>query len=296
MRSSILKTIAHDLAEELLSHYSNIRVKFLHQGLAWYSIDHLYDVDILLVFSEDYDLFRVMPWFQDSLPSNTMNSNTSQPCAEYRSRRLKSTLITIAWIYDHVDQWLVKPWFGHFDHLLTSSDLANKFLHKLSSTIGFPLRCIIACPNVKDRKIDRSNPSFESRSVVPIHFHPLPNAPNQSLTSISMGNHHVLEAQKLFHGLDFIIFISDHHNTFNAANVSSALLAALQQSDSKSHSSLQDKKGKIVIGYPHSEGSSHSIHHHHHTSTAPSSHRNLRVNANNTWEIELLSYEVIREV
>ncbi len=324
LRHSMIKTIAHDLAQMLLNRYSNLKIKFLHQGSAWYSVEHLYDVDVLLVFSEQYDVNRLLPLFQDHIVASVGSSASHSNLCEH-SKQVKPTLAVAAWMTDNFDRWLTRPWLGHYDLLLTTSQRASQFFHKLSSTIGFPMQCAIGCPQDR-RRLPRGvkglDIPFKSRSGIEVDKLEMPIA---STTTSDPANHHIMETDKLFAGLDFVIVLADTFRKVDSKESRGIDLDSL--STALSAHSLHSKRGKIVIGYfrdvhahqakAHSQG--HSEHHHqdHQNSSKPSlksqrkhktpfgasQHRQLETEVssnvdsrNEFMNIELVSYEVLREV
>lgn len=151
---------ARELGDALENHYS-VEVRYLPRPL-WYSIDYLYDVDVLVTLLDAFDLPRALSASKntdfaqaDSTSSSTSSSSSSSnnggrykvnAIAGYTTTRVKPTLITIAWMRNWFHRWISWPWIGNYDLLLTSSSLSKAFVDRISRGIGFNVQCFEGCP------------------------------------------------------------------------------------------------------------------------------------------------------
>jgi spore maturation protein CgeB len=67
----------------------------------WYDVD---DLDILFVLLDKYDISKL--------------------------HRQTKPVVKIAWVRNWVDRWTFRPWFGGFDLVLCTSDIARDFIHE----------------------------------------------------------------------------------------------------------------------------------------------------------------------
>jgi hypothetical protein len=133
-------------------------VRYLRRGVQWYSPEYLVNVDVLIPMLDQYDLSRTLSLFQDPTPPPYPTTDKFH-CTE--KLQIKPNLITIAWARNWFHRWLIRPWIGNYDALLTSSSLSKSFFDTIDEKIGFSATCSICCP----RKI----PGYRLKQL-PDHF------------------------------------------------------------------------------------------------------------------------------
>eukprot|EP01039_Chlorochromonas_danica_P004082 gene4082-4464_t len=173
---------AYELGQALQARFSNVQIRYLRRGPQWYAVEHLYDVDVLLTLLDEYDLSKIQPLYQ-TIPKarsgspgpsvltcndSIVNGTLGDPSWFHLKLHLKPSLITIAWMRNWFQRWLMRPWFGQYDLLLTSSVLSKSFFDQISSTVGFSSHCSINCPSMRDRQ-----GVFNRRAVVETLVFPL---------------------------------------------------------------------------------------------------------------------------
>eukprot|EP01038_Epipyxis_sp_PR26KG_P010841 gene10841-14552_t len=128
---------AYELGDSLQSRY-NVEIRYLRKGISWYSIRHLYDVDVLITLLDDYDLSIALTIHRESIKNLNRCSRTG----------VKSSLFTIAWMRNWFHRWQTRPWIGNYDLILTSSSTAKQYFDIIGNTIGLQVDCFMGCPQV----------------------------------------------------------------------------------------------------------------------------------------------------
>lgn len=137
---------AYALGKSLEDGHSNVKVKYLRQESTRYSLDSLHDVDILMILQHSYDLPRMLALLQDN-GRDSYQESSSTFCS--KKHRVKANILTIAWLLDEsLMSWLLQPWIGNYDFLLTSSMIAKLAIQKIIDEVGLTTSCSIACPRL----------------------------------------------------------------------------------------------------------------------------------------------------
>jgi len=235
----ILNPSAGDLftAMELsnsLEKNSNVDVVYLFKGISWYDIGVLSKLDVVISLLDDFDLRKMYRASKDTWLT------------------LKPNLVTVAWIRNWFHRWSVRPFFGNFDVILTSSRSSFQFYSSINnpSYHGCHTDCFSSCPaailsagqgkipSIFCHEVNKWYPSItiaNSRSIVDIHlfpiatnvlkFHPGPPSSKYAAHYVFTGSYHNVfrkimsfDPSDILHRYRGIIIGSN----WNTANVSDA--------------------------------------------------------------------------
>eukprot|EP00981_Chlorochromonas_danica_P008081 scaffold1962_cov180-Ochromonas_danica.AAC.16 len=179
--------IAYEIGQALRANYRNIHIRYLRRGVQWYAMENLYDVDVLISLLDSFDLTKILPLFQTAPKINQMSISSSfskRNATEDNSTgfllelHTKPSLVTIAWTRNWFHRWLMRPWIGNYDLVLTSSMLSKAFFDQMSYSVGFPLHCSVHCP----RKGSHST-LFNKRAVLETAVFPLATSIHETAKS-----------------------------------------------------------------------------------------------------------------
>ena len=144
---------ATELGKSLMSQYQDVRIVHLYRGKDWYDPVKLQEADVLVAFLDAFDLAKALKSHSSSVKNGP-----------------KPTLITIAWARNWFHRWLVQPWMGNYDMILTSSILSQRFYEEYGKRYGLPVKCIQGCP-------PESAPSLSCFGAIDVPYDPYDTTP-----------------------------------------------------------------------------------------------------------------------
>jgi hypothetical protein len=147
---------ALELGHALSTSYDNIIIRYICRQSDYYNIEVLYDLNVLIVLLDTYDLSRLLT-LHTRQPYRPSGESSNQRRMSYeadamdavRLRHLKPTLVTVAWIRNWFHRWLTRPFIGNYDMLLLSSHLSLAFYQEVMNVFGLQTSCIHSCPSMK---------------------------------------------------------------------------------------------------------------------------------------------------
>lgn len=161
---------AYELGTALQKEFSNVNVRYLRKNVDWYDAQRLVDVDIIVVLLDNYDLSKAL--FSKEAYMSQLREGKLRTDGLTEIVSIKDSIFCIAWVRNWFHRWLSRPWIGNYDLILTSSAVSKSFYENFGETIGFQVRCVMSCPNIKIPKLtEHANKSHKVntyyRSLLP---------------------------------------------------------------------------------------------------------------------------------